>query len=374
MSYYILPKINNLINVNPLDTSNNDLKLYVSHSLFNYYSEITQQIKNICLSDLDFSFNIYNELIKIVNPYEYVFSNVPGSKFSVSKLKPKSNIFYDFLEISFILNIGDAFKSNCIKTLHITPNSVDTVSCFEIIRENFNDEHTCYNDMTDETLKIIGDNKYNFIFFETKTNGLQEYIISLIQILLIILRNQDKEGTSIIKISHIFYKPVLDILYIMSSLYDKVYVLKTNTSNITSFDKFIVCKNYTMNEQKTKQLRFNYFKLIVFLKKLENKNIMSILDYDIPYYFTMKINDINIIVGQQQLETLDSVINILKNKNKDDKIETIKKTNIQKSISWCEKYKIPCNKFTEKTNIFLPLTNEINETSQFNQLNETDNV
>ena len=74
------------------------------------------------------------------------------------------------------------------------------------------------------------------------------------------------------------------------------------------------------------------------------------------------------------METLDSVINILKNKNKDDKIETIKKTNIQKSISWCEKYKIPCNKFTEKTNIFLPLTNEINETSQFNQLNETDNV
>ena len=56
-----------------------------------------------------------------------------------------------------------------------------------------------------------------------------------------------------------------------------------------------------MNEQKTKQLRFNYFKLIVFLKKLENKNIMSILDYDIPYYFTMKINYINIIVGQQQL-------------------------------------------------------------------------
>ena len=131
MSYYILPKINNLINVNPLDSSNNDLKLYVSHSLFNYYSEITQQIKNICLSDLDFSFNIYNELIKIVNPYEYVFSNVPGSKFSVSKLKPKSNIFYDFLEISFILNIGDAFKSNRIKTLHITPNSVDTVSCIQ---------------------------------------------------------------------------------------------------------------------------------------------------------------------------------------------------------------------------------------------------
>jgi hypothetical protein len=36
----------------------------------------------------------------------------------------------------------------------------------------------------------------------------------------------------------------------------------------------------------------------------------------------------------------------------------IKKTNIQKSVAWCEKYKIPCNKFSEKTNIFLPLDEE----------------
>ena len=33
----------------------------------------------------------------------------------------------------------------------------------------------------------------------------------------------------------------------------------------------------------------------------------------------------------------------------------MKKCNIQKSVSWCEKLKIPCNKFSEKTNIFLPI-------------------
>ena len=53
------------------------------------------------------------------------------------------------------------------------------------------------------------------------------------------------------------------------------------------------------------------------------------------------------------------IINILKNKNKEEKIEIIKKSNIQKSISWCEKYKIPFNKFSEKTNIFLPITNTL---------------
>ena len=59
------------------------------------------------------------------------------------------------------------------------------------------------------------------------------------------------------------------------------------------------------------------------------------------------------------------IINILKNKNREDKIETIKKSNIQKSVAWCEKYKIPCNRFSEKTNIFLPINKEPKETVEF---------
>jgi hypothetical protein len=99
--------------------------------------------------------------------------------------------------------------------------------------------------------------------------------------------------------------------------------------------------------------------LLVFIKKINNKNITQLLNFNLPYYFKNKIDDINIIIGQQQLEALDQIITIYKNKNKDEKIETIKKSNIQKSVSWCEKYKIPCNKFTEKINIFLPIINEI---------------
>jgi UV DNA damage repair endonuclease len=79
----------------------------------------------------------------------------------------------------------------------------------------------------------------------------------------------------------------------------------------------------------------------------------------------MKMDDMNIIIGQQQLESLDMVINILKNKNKEDKIETIKKSNIQKSVAWCEKYKIPCNRFSEKINIFLPINKEVKEAIEF---------
>ena len=41
-----------------------------------------------------------------------------------------------------------------------------------------------------------------------------------------------------------------------------------------------------------------------------------------------------------------------------EKIENIKKSNIQKAISWCDKFKVPYNNFTEKTNIFLSTKNK----------------
>jgi hypothetical protein len=79
---------------------------------------------------------------------------------------------------------------------------------------------------------------------------------------------------------------------------------------------------------------------------------------DISYYFLKTLTDINITIGEQQIESLNFVLNLLKNKNRDEKIESLKKINIQKSVAWCEKYKIPCNKFSERTNIFLPLNKD----------------
>jgi hypothetical protein len=180
---------------------------------------------------------------------------------------------------------------------------------------------------------------------------------------MILLKYQSTNGCCLIKINNIFHKPIIDVLYILSSVYEKVYIIKPNTSNIMSFDKYIVCKNFILNENKKEIYKNYYFKLAQIINTyLQNSNnISSIIDCEIPLYFINKIDDTNIIIGQQQLESIDQVINILKNKNKEDKIENIKKINIQKSVNWCEKFKIPHNKFSEKVNIFLPLKIESNE-------------
>lgn len=353
MSYYILPKNINTINLNP-QISNQLCTPYLSYSLINCYNELKTQIIEMFNDDIDLSDNCYEEATRIINPYEFIFSKVPGSKFSVSKLKPKNNIFYDLLEIYTNLNIFESFKSiNVLNILHISPNHDDGIECFEMFREGFNDIHLSSNSIDiDNDLNNI---KLDFIFYETDKSN---YLISIIQSIITILRNQRKNGIAVIKIGAVFYKPVVDILYFLSSIYEKVYISKPSTNNITCYERYIVCKSFLHNEDSHAYLKFNYLKLIILLKTLENNYVYSVLDCNVPYYFRNKIDDLNIIIGQQQIEALDQIITIFRNKNKNDKIECIKKNNIQKSVSWCEKYKIPCNKFTEKINIFLPIISE----------------
>jgi hypothetical protein len=82
--------------------------------------------------------------------------------------------------------------------------------------------------------------------------------------------------------------------------------------------------------------------------------VESLINDHLPYYFMNKIEDSNINIGHQQIEHLDLLLQIIKNKNRDEKIESLKKSNIIKCIQWCEKFKIPHNKFVDKINIFLP--------------------
>ena len=377
MSYYLLPKNYNFLHVNPqYDNDNHECQIYSSYSLYNFYNNLKKQIEELCLKEPNVLFNNYDELIKLVHPYEYIFNKVPGSKYSVSKLKPQTNVFYDLLEIFVTLNIFESYSDKSIKTLHVSLNCEDSNECIQIMREKYEDD-VCLNftDNSEEMYKDINSLKFDFIFFNKPQNNINLYIIKLIQFIMTILRYQSIGGTSIIKIDYIFHKPIVDLIYILSSLFEKVYIIKPNTSNITSFEKYIVCKNFNViNDTKLEIHKFNYYKLQSFIKIFNNKNIVSIIDYEIPCYFFNKIDDINIIIGQQQLESLNQIINVLKNKNKEEKIDTIKKANIQKSVCWCEKLKIPYNKFSEKTNIFLPIIKDNTESEHVDHVEDVDDI
>lgn len=359
MSYYILPKTNNAISIVP-KTSLTQSTPCISITLYNYFNEAKQIIDDMCMNDTILSTNTFSDIIRITNPYEYIYSKVPGSKFSVSKLKPKSNVLYDMIEIMSTLSMNDLFKSGGMNFLHIGINSEDSQECIELVRPGHKDDYSfTFNEINTELHKTINEIKFDYMFCEIDNelcNNINLYVLHLIKFFMILLKNQAPDGNCIIKIDHNFHKPIIDIVYLLSSMYEKVYIIKPNTSNVMTFEKYIVCKRYIMDERTQENNRANFGNLYQFIRSFtRNRNIVSLVDDDIPSFFMNKLDDSNIIIGQQQMEALDQVINILKNKNRYDKIDLIKKANIQKSVAWCEKFKIPCNKFSDKTNIFLPL-------------------
>lgn len=381
MSYYILPKNINNIDIEPL-TLCCQLGTYVSHNLYIYYEKSIKYLHKICDEEgiLDINY-LSDNLIKIVNPYEYIFSKVPGSNYSVSKLKPNTNLFYDILEIFSSLNVFENYSDINIKSTIISKNNSDIIDYLQLSRENHQDEYIIYNNIENvNNINIhlsdfdnnsndnnINDKKNEFIFYEMEkilnhnTNDILNTIsdiINLVKIIMFIIKYQKTNGITIIKMNSTLDKPTIDILYLLSSLFDKTLIIKPNTSNILTFEKYIVCKNFVNNSENNITINNIYLKLLDIVKTYDelndkNVNIKYLIKENIPCYFVNKIDEVNIILGQQQLESIDNIINLLKNKNKEEKMELIKKTNIQKSINWCEKYKIPCNKFVEKTNIFL---------------------
>jgi hypothetical protein len=376
MSYYILPKNINNIDIEPLIVYSN-LNTYISHSLHIYYDKSIKYLHKICdeegISDINY---LLDNIIKTVNPYEYIYSKVPGSNYSVSKLKPNSKLFYDVFEIFSSLNMFENYNNCNIKSIIMSKNNSDILDCLQLSRENYKDEHIIYeNDVIDLLNNDQNNIKYEFIFYdmdkisETKNNMFNTGcdIINLMKLFMFIIKCQKMNGFTIIKINSTFDKAIIDILYLLSFLFDKTLIIKPNTSNIISFEKYIICKNFIYSNEDKQNITENY-EIVnnMYLKihncvkefgnlfdKNKNINFKHLIKEDIPCYFLNKIDEINIILGQQQLESIDNIINLIKNKNKDEKLELIKKTNIQKSINWCEKFKIPCNKFIDKTNIFL---------------------
>jgi len=358
MIYYKLPIFNNNINVNPKLEKTLCLP-FISKSIYNYCNETINYIINDCLNNIYEDTNI-EYITSIINSYGYKVTNISQIEYSTGK-KNTNNLFYELLEILSITQIFNDLNEN-INTLHISKNkdSIDVIN-----HPNININEKTHNEHFLTISEYINNDKcFDFIFIELldyDNNNINKYILDFIKIIMIVFTSQNVDGSILIKINYIFHKPIVDLLYLLSNLFEKIYIIKPSTSNMAKSDRFILCSKFTSDKKKIKTCKENYNIFFELLKQveneieneIENKNITSIIDFGIPSYFINKLNDINLIIGQQQLEGLNHLINILKSKNQNEKLEQLQKNNLQKSILWCEKYMMPYNKNLERSNVFL---------------------
>jgi hypothetical protein len=154
---------------------------------------------------------------------------------------------------------------------------------------------------------------------------------------------QKRGGVFVLKIFDCFMKQTIDLIYILCSFYEKVYITKPQTSRYANSEKYIVCKNFLFDSCD----EFYPYLYATFYKMCNNDghSVKSFIGIIPPSYFINKLEEFNAIFGQQQIENIHNTILLMNNKNKAVKIENLIKTNIQKSIQWCIKHNIKHNIF-----------------------------
>ena len=134
---------------------------------------------------------------------------------------------------------------------------------------------------------------------------------------------QKKGGDFILKIFDCFMEHTVDILYILSAFYKTVFITKPKTSRYANSEKYIVCKHFMLTND---YAIFPYLKM-AFQKMLGSdktssvtkgdvkptQSIQRFLKIPIPAYFKYKIDEYNIIFGQQQIEYICQTIGLIEN-------------------------------------------------------------
>lgn len=394
MNWYILPNVNKLNiddNIKPifLNDSNKINEIKLNKQLNKYLNKVKLQI-NLHKDKWD----IFK---KYTNPYEFIHTIIPNSKQSVSKIKPLSRSFYKMIEICKLFSIVDELPKNA-NTFHLAEGPGGFIEALCHLRNNISDTYygmTLQNEDInipgwkksskflknnpnviiengeDETgnlfnvenfkhcIKkykgsmdlITGDGGFDFSIDFNNQEALSSKLI-FTQICYVIAM-QKKGGQFILKVFDLFTSSSIDYIFLLCSLYKKVYIVKPHTSRYANSEKYIVCKDFILDD--TSNIINKLMPLFdCFINNDVNK-LYRLLDIDIPYLFNIKLEEYNAIFGQQQIENILTTLTLIEN-YKADKIEVFKKHNITKSIKWCQKHNIFYNPTIQNTNIFLNYT------------------
>lgn len=327
MNYTILPKKNylpQLLSINKCIPNENEVICILSQSVRYYHDDVSKQLNIMKNTISNENFTFSKELEKITNFYEFLFTKVCGFNYSVSKLKPTHFSFYIYFELMHSYLIVDYFKEKNMNAIFFSPLSDVFIECLTILREDYNDTYHKFNLSLNQkdTPIVVQNNSIDLLYFDLmenicSENGIYEnevnlniYISNSIKALYNTIVYQKYQGITIIKFDVLIHKPILDLVYLYTCFFEKVSIVKPLTSNVISNERFLVCKQYRFETP-----NYDFLSKIIEFTKLDK--IQKLLSIDLPYYFLNKIEESNASIGYQQIEQMNVMMIMIKNKNKE---------------------------------------------------------
>ena len=356
MTYINLPNLNNLnldFNIIYKDDKNN-LKNNLENNLENKDILLCNSLHHYLLilkQSIDEYYEYWDIMKKITNPYEYIHTIVPNHKCSLCKYKPLSRSFFKMMEM---INTFDFLTDrNPIQTFHLAEGPGGFIEAFNYKRKNPADIYygmTLINDNTNipswkKASHILNSNKNikleygaskngdlflkeNLIYCNKKYAKSMDYItgdggfdfssdfnnqedisfkLILSQIFYALIM-QKKGGHFVLKIFDVFKIKTVEVIYLLCNLYENVFIFKPNTSRSANSEKYIICRNYKNNNKRIISNIIENFDILI--NRVET--IHSLFNIQFNQLFITKLQEINAIYGQQQLENIKNTLGLIR--------------------------------------------------------------
>lgn len=346
---------------------NNTPHIFISASLFYFLLEINIKKREVSEE--------YDHLLFMSNEYSNILD--------ISIYKPISHLYFKLIEItqSIRFNFKDHNPHNFVM-FSFAPNMYDAIEPIYNLRKNKNDTYYGFSlQNTDKWIlneHINSAKNINLLDLSTYLNNDQykncadlvyceggnkddpEYIrfndlfLEISQALLV----QSPKGSLIVKLHECFYRATSEIIYILSSMYEKTYIIKPCMTDQINSERFLVCNNFLFSNYKE---YYHFFEKIVdIIHDNPSVCISSVLSkIQMPVFFRNKMNECNTIIGQQQLEKTYNLLEILEKNSINDFLEDLSssssssstdskeeythnnyKNRMKNVFMWCDKYNI----------------------------------
>lgn len=325
MTYYTLPKLfrnNNNNIINKINIKSKPVSEIVNDSLL-------EKLLNTLIND---SNKQKYEEIKAL----YSFTDLLNLKLSDEIYHPKS--YFAFIEIS---KITDIFNRSNLISLHIS-DTYDYVDALYQLRKDkdeylFLSEHFFSLDLP-KYIKYNCLNKNNFNdIIKQYVNSIDLVCInyddmnSIVKYLFVSFLVQCHGGNLILKIKRLNNNISKEMIYLLMSLYENVTIIKPKIVNSVNEYKYIVCVNMYAN------LTNHYDYLFNILNEINNidslcENIINILNTCVPQVLINKIDECELIMSENTLQTHMKIFNSIQINNIN--IKSLEKKGENESKNW----------------------------------------
>jgi hypothetical protein len=280
----------------------------------------------------------------VLNKYEHLTTPVPGPGMEkgVGGVGGIGNDIYPYelAEIFALCHLPDILRS--IKT----PTMINFSGCAAEHMPNIPQSAIILKQITTLSLSALIEEathqspKIDLLNFDLSDDNYLEHPPNtniLLGALLVILSRQSVGGASIIKLTDLHTRPAIETMVVLSSVYNEVYILKPTIGAVRPH-KYAVCINFKPLCVHIQKVVENFKHILTTDKTLCVNAILP--DGAVSMHFSKKIEELNILFGQQQLSFFEHVLaRLTAGGIKSD--SAITQSNIQKCIHWCEKYHVP---------------------------------